>query len=172
MWKLKTKVCSNVEKRFVTPFLWAAYGGHLTAVTTEGEHNFLREFVRYYRDGFYFIGLDRRDMFSNLVWQDSQLLDYSGWASGYPTDSKFERCVALATSEDGLWTTVSCDKSFHFVCEYQRGKRFANTLFLSYWLVSSVKWHFNWDKTDDLRTCTWRSNQSVKERSSCSPLED
>ncbi|XP_071836091.1 uncharacterized protein [Apostichopus japonicus] len=97
-----------------------ASGGHLATVTTEGEHNFLREFVRYHQDGFYFIGFDRRDMFSNLVWQDGTLPDYAGWAEGYPTDNKHERCVAMSTSDDGDWTTVSCNKDFLFVCEYQR----------------------------------------------------
>lgn len=81
----------------------------------------MRNFVRYYGDDFYFIGLDRRDMFNSLIWQDGNLLSYSSWGRGYPTDSKFERCVAMAASEDGNWNTVSCDKELFFACEYQRG---------------------------------------------------
>ena len=95
-------------------------GGHLTSVTSQGEHDFLRNLDTENRDTW----VGGQDSASgsgrSWFWVDGEAYSYNNWKNGQPTDDTSKNCIKLRKTAEYKFQQHECSQDYQFICKKGR----------------------------------------------------
>jgi hypothetical protein len=92
--------------------LWSAGRGHLVAITSAEED----EFVRNWSGGGLWLGASDAKVEGTWAWLSQEVWFYQNFEVGRPDNvGKVEHCLSMQAS--GLWNDLACDLTLPYMCE-------------------------------------------------------
>lgn len=107
-------------------------GGHLAAITSQKENDFVQALCEYANDGLYYLGADNTFNEGIWSWVSNESFVYTNWSDGESTDAAANAGLAM-DSQSGKWKSVAEDEEYitGFVCEWEGD---GNAVDSTYWV--------------------------------------